>query len=192
MVKFKKIRENLSFGSNMLEQVNKKVLSETLSKLRESGNAYSEFEVSARSLGGPKVEVRIRNHVIRIDTAPSFGGEDSAPRPSEVALAALSGCIMQVIMWNSALHDVPIEDLTINVRARHELVSMFDPSAGWPGEANVQVEIYVKTPEPEKFEKYIMPYIAMESPVTQTFVKPIPLRWVVTVNERKRQEVYIV
>ena len=176
----------------MLEQVNKKVLSETLSKFRESGNAYAEFGVSARCVGGPKVEVRIRDHVVRMDTAPFLGGEDSAPRPGEVVLAGLAGCIIQVIMWNSALYDVPIEDLTVNVRARHELVSMFDASAGWPGDVDVQVEIYVKTPEPEKFEKYVMPYIAVKSPVTQTFVKPVPLRWVVTVNERRRQEVYIV
>ncbi|BDR93029.1 OsmC family protein [Vulcanisaeta souniana] len=175
----------------MVQPVDKRVLEGSISKWREGGNAYVSVEVSSRLASKAKVEVKIRNFSVTMDTSSALGGDDNAPRPGELLLASLAGCITQIIAWNSALHDISLEDVSITIRGRHELLSMFDPSVGWPGFNDIVIEVNVKTPEWDKFEKYVLPYIVAESPVLQTLVKQVPVKLRVSVNDKQRRDLYI-
>ena len=51
-----------------------------------------QVSVSSECIGGFKSKVSIRDFEVIIDQPKGFGGSNSCPKPSEIALAALASC----------------------------------------------------------------------------------------------------
>ncbi len=170
----------------------KSVLEDTIKNLRSNGGGSAQFEIRARLVDGLKTEVKVGNHTVYIDGPAALGGADTAPRPGAYTLVALAGCITFMFAWHASLNDIPIDSLTITIRGNHDLLPMFDPETGWPGFKDVEVEVEVSTPRPEDLSK-LLNVIRAGAPILQTFVKPIPVKFRVNINERRvRDEVVMV
>ncbi|MFP3211622.1 MAG: OsmC family protein [Thermocladium sp.] len=170
----------------------KATLEKTIDELRSNGGGSTDVEISARLIKGIRTEVKVGDHTLYIDGPPSLGGTDTAPRPSAYALVSLAGCLTMMFAWHASLNDIKIDSLNITIRGSHDLLPMFDPETGWPGLKNVEVEVNVSTDKPEELSR-LLNVIKDGSPVTQTFIKPIPVRLRTVINKRRvRDEVVMV
>jgi len=80
--------------------------------------------------GGMRTRLQVRDFTpIYSDEPPSFGGQDSAPNPMELVLAALNGCL--TVMTQVIAREKGIEVRGITLRAEGDLDlrgAMGDPS----------------------------------------------------------------
>src|ERR1035437_1182525 len=67
--------------------------------------------------GGMAFDAEINNHIIRMDTTPAGGGEDSGPTPKPLLLASLSGCSgMNTIKILNKMR-IPFKDFSVDAEA---------------------------------------------------------------------------
>jgi ribosomal protein S12 methylthiotransferase accessory factor len=93
--------------------------------------------------GGKRVDTKIGTHVVRTDQPRSNGGEDTAPAPFDLFLAAIGTCAGIYVAGFCQKRDLPTAGIRL-VQRNH-----FDPETG----ALVKVEIDVEVP-PDFPEKY--------------------------------------
>ncbi len=93
--------------------------------------------------GRKRVETRIGEHVIRTDQPASGGGEDSAPAPFDLFLAAIGTCAGIYVVGFCQKRELPTEGIRI-VQRNH-----LDPET----RVLVRVELDIEVPPsfPEKY-----------------------------------------
>ncbi|HSD18531.1 MAG TPA: OsmC family protein [Anaeromyxobacter sp.] len=93
--------------------------------------------------GRKKVETRIGEHVIRTDQPASGGGEDSAPAPFDLFLAAIGTCAGIYVVGFCQKRELPTDGIRI-VQRNH-----LDPET----RVLVRVELDIEVPPsfPEKY-----------------------------------------
>jgi putative redox protein len=93
--------------------------------------------------GRKKVETRIGEHLIRTDQPASGGGEDSAPAPFDLFLAAIGTCAGIYVVGFCQKRELPTEGIRI-VQRNH-----LDPET----RVLVRVELDIEVPPsfPEKY-----------------------------------------
>ena len=85
--------------------------------------------------GGKKVDTEIGGHVIRTDQPVSNGGEDTAPAPFDLFLAALGTCAGIYVVGFCQKRDLPTEG--IRIRQRWER----DPETGVLAKVELDIEV---------------------------------------------------
>lgn len=93
--------------------------------------------------GGKRVDTRIGSHVIRTDQPTSNGGEDTAPSPFNLFLAAIGTCAGIYVAGFCQKRGLPTEG--IRLRQRNHL----DPETGVL--ARVELDIEVPPSFPDKY-----------------------------------------
>lgn len=93
--------------------------------------------------GGKKVDTRIGKHVIRTDQPEASGGEDSAPAPFSLFLAAIGTCAGIYVAGFCQKRGLPTEGIRL-VQRNH-----FDETTGVL--ARVELDIQVPPAFPDKY-----------------------------------------
>lgn len=93
--------------------------------------------------GGKKVDMQIGNHLVRTDQPVASGGEDSAPAPFGLFLAAIGTCAGIYVVGFCQKRELPTEGIRIRQR------NHFDPETGVL--ARVELDIEVPPSFPEKY-----------------------------------------
>ena len=93
--------------------------------------------------GGRKVDARIGSHVVRTDQPVSNGGEDAAPSPFDLFLAAIGTCAGIYVAGFCHKRGLPTEGIRIVQR------SHLDPTTG--ALSRVELDIEVPPGFPEKY-----------------------------------------
>lgn len=154
-----------------------------LEALVEKGNADPKAvrTVKCRTLAEGKFRHLnfIRNlpaHVV--DEPHALLGDDTAPNPSEAALAALGSCLAVGIHANAVAQDIAIRKLELELEADINITSVWgtgDTSPKPVGFDAVRVVVHLDADAPaEKLDKLIAHATAW-SPVANTFAKPVAL-----------------
>jgi len=74
-------------------------------------------EVFVRELGGAYAnEVITHHHRMVIDEPVPKGGEDKGPKPSELLLASLGGCISITLRMYAEHKQLPVEEISVLVK----------------------------------------------------------------------------
>jgi len=74
-------------------------------------------EVFVRELGGAYAnEVITHHHRMVIDEPAPKGGEDKGPKPSELLLASLGGCISITLRMYAEHKQMPVEEISVFVK----------------------------------------------------------------------------
>ena len=81
-------------------------------------------EMTVTFPGGKKVDTQVGRHVIRTDQPAAGGGEDSAPAPFGLFLAAIGTCAGIYVVGFCQKRDLPTEGIRIRQR------NHFDPETG--------------------------------------------------------------
>jgi ribosomal protein S12 methylthiotransferase accessory factor len=94
--------------------------------------------------GGKRVDTTIGSHVIRTDQPVSHGGEDTAPSPFNLFLAAIGTCAGIYVAGFCQKRGLPTDGITLAQR------NHLDPATG----VLVRVELDIRVP-PSFPEKYL-------------------------------------
>jgi ribosomal protein S12 methylthiotransferase accessory factor len=98
--------------------------------------------------GGKRVDTQLGKHVIRTDQPVSNGGEDSAPSPFQLFLAAIGTCAGIYVAGFCRKRDLPTEGIRIRQR------NHFDDATGVL--ARVELDIEVPPSFPEKYREALV------------------------------------
>ena len=98
--------------------------------------------------GGRRVDAQVRSHAVRTDQPVSNGGEDSAPSPFELFLAALGTCAGIFVQGFCAKRDLPADGIRIVERPS------YDAETGTL--LRVDLEIQVPPTFPEKYREALV------------------------------------
>jgi ribosomal protein S12 methylthiotransferase accessory factor len=93
--------------------------------------------------GGKKVDARIEGHVVRTDQPVSYGGDDTAPSPFNLFLAAIGTCAGIYVAGFCQKRGLPTEGIRVVQR------SHLDPQSG--ALSRVEIDIEVPPGFPEKY-----------------------------------------
>lgn len=75
------------------------------------------IRATATHVEGWATDVRIRDHLIRVDEPPSEGGGDTGPMPTELLCASLASCFCLALRWVAAKRDLELPGLEVEVEA---------------------------------------------------------------------------
>ncbi len=107
----------------------------------------SESELLVTLPGGRRVDARVGDHVVRTDQPRDNGGEDTAPSPFQLFLAALGTCAGIFVQGFCAKRGLPTEGIRIVERARYAEDGTL---------AEVDLDIQVPPSFPEKYREALV------------------------------------
>jgi putative redox protein len=105
-------------------------------------------EMTVTFPGGKRVDTRIGAHVIRTDQPVSNGGEDSAPSPFNLFLAAIGTCAGIYVAGFCQKRGIPTEG--VSIRQRNHV----DSETGVL--ARVELDIQVPATFPERYREALV------------------------------------
>ncbi len=132
------------------------------------------FKVQATWLSGTQVESEAREFKMLLDKPKEENGTDLGPKPSEVALQALGGCLIFAYLYAANRLEVVIDGLKVNIEG--EMVP-----GGWRDEnndkrtgfKNVRFEVEVKTDHSREEIEKVHNLALKASPMYDNFINPI-------------------
>ncbi len=100
-----------------------KTLFENTREQIQNGNAKNPIAVSVSSqcVGGFKSKVSIRDFEVIVDQPKGFGGSNSGPKPSEIALAALASCQEITYRLYADALNIPLNGVRIELTGTQDL-----------------------------------------------------------------------
>ncbi len=119
----------------------------------------------------------LNEHVI--DEPPQLLGDDTAPNPSEAALAALGSCISVGIHANAVHKGITLRKLELELEADINITSVWgvgDTSEKPVGFTEVRVKANIDADAERSDLDSLLQYVLKWSPVTGTYVKPVPVK----------------
>ena len=122
---------------------------------------------------------KIRNlpdHII--DEPPQLLGDDTAPNPSEAALAGLGTCICVGIHANAVNRGITLKSLELELEADINITSVWgvgDLSPKPVGFTEVRVKAHIDADAPREQLEEMLQYVLDWSPVTGTYRNPVPV-----------------
>jgi ribosomal protein S12 methylthiotransferase accessory factor len=91
--------------------------------------------------GGKRVDTELGRHVIRTDQPAASGGEDSAPSPFNLFLAAIGTCAGIYVVGFCQKRELPTEGIRILQRTH------FHPDTGVLSKVELDIEVPASFPE---------------------------------------------
>lgn len=154
-----------------------------LAELAEKGKANPEVIRTLKCRTVAEGKFRHANYVRDlpahiVDEPPGLLGDDTAPNPSEAALAALGTCIAVGIHANAVHQGITIQKLEL------ELEGDLNISAVWGvgdlkekpvGFTDVRVKVHLESDAPKEQADALVAHVIKWSPVANTFIRPINL-----------------
>ena len=113
-----------------------------------------------------------------VDEPPVLLGDDTAPNPSEAALAALGSCLAVGIHANAVARDITVRSLELELEADINITSVWgtgDTSPKPVGFDAVRVKVHLDADAPQEELDKLIAHAATWSPVANTFTKPVGL-----------------
>ena len=140
---------------------------------RWTGQTRSETVVDHFTMGGERIN---RSHKIVADEPCQLLGQDSAPNPQELLMAAFNACITVGYVAGASVHGITLDSLEIRTRGELDLRGFLGLSdAVAPGYENVEYEVRIKgNGTPEQFEE-IHQTVMKTSPNYFNISRPIRL-----------------
>jgi uncharacterized OsmC-like protein len=138
--------------------------------------ANSVFRASTFSdTPGFTVRSEIRGFTVPIDEPRELGGNDTAPNPVELLLAALGGCQEIVYRAFAALLGIEIDSIEVHAKGYidlHGFLGLADVPAGF---TNVSFTTRIVSPASAESIGQLAALVEKHCPVQDTLARPIPV-----------------
>lgn len=145
---------------------------------RNPQGAHTVFRVSTSATEGDRLMTKseIRSFGVSMDEPRDLGGDDTAPNPVEMVLAALGSC--QAIVYRAFAVALGMDIRKIEVHAKGHLdlrgfLNMADVPAGF---SNVTFTTRVVSPEPPERIRQLAGLVEKHCPVMDTLQRPVAVR----------------
>jgi len=166
----------------------KQALIQTIDNLKENPSASSvAFRSKTKWKGDTLCSVKIRQFpTFDIDEPPELGGQDSAPNPVELVLAALGTC--QEIMYSAyaAVMDIALESVEVDVRGYLDLKGLLGMDENVPaGYKRIIFETRINSNSNDEKLLELIHTVENHCPVMDILTRPQSISGSVIVNGKK-------
>jgi putative redox protein len=125
-------------------------------------------EITARTIGGLKVEARAGGVSVRLDEPVENGGEGTGATPSQTLLAALSACAAITLTLYAKRKQWPLTNVIVNA-------TLDRPAAGEPARPQKIVQTFTLEGALDDEQRKRLLEIAGKCPVHRTLEGPLVL-----------------
>ncbi len=127
------------------------------------------FQVKAYSREkGFKVDVEARQHKLIVDEPKELGGTDKGANPIEYLLAALASCLSIAIRFHAHKKKIQVDEIEVEAKGMLDLRGFMGMEGYKPGLQWVEVNLKVKSPEPEEKIRELVEFVEAHCPVADT------------------------
>jgi len=129
-------------------------------------------QVASRHVRNLCTETRVREHLVTSDYGAAAGGDNQAPNPIELLLAAFAACI-EAAFFEFALHEgLTVTSVTAEVEGTLDLRGLFmvgDVAAGFQG---IRYVLRIVSPDDEARVRALAEKVIDHCPVVDSLKKP--------------------
>lgn len=115
-----------------------------------------------------------------VDEPPALLGDDTAPNPSEAALAALGSCLAVGIHANAIAQSIAITKLELELEGDINITAVWgtgDLADTKPvGFTEVRAKVVLEADAPREQLDALVAHVLKWSPVANTFIRPVTLK----------------
>ncbi len=144
-------------------------------------------KVTSRHIRNLATESKAREHLVMTDYAEAAGGDNQAPNPIELLLAAFAACI-EAAFYEFALHEgFTIHSLSVEVEGTLDLRGLFmvdDVSAGFK---DLRFTLQIETPDDEMKIRALAEKVIAHCPVVDSLKRPTPVSGEITISKGQRE-----
>ena len=141
-------------------------------------------KVTSRHIKNLYTESMAREHLVKSDYGEAAGGDNQAPNPIELLLAAFAACV-EAAFYEFAVHEgFTISALTVDVEGTLDLRGLFmvdDVSAGFK---DLRYTFNIESPDDEKKIRELAGKVIAHCPVVDSLKKPTPVSGEIIVNSK--------
>jgi putative redox protein len=136
----------------------------------EPGRARVVFKVEGGLVGPTAVDLRARDHVLKVDEPKSLAGANSAANPVEYALAALASCQAITYRFWAAKLGIELDGLEVVAEGDLDLQGFFGLDDGVrSGFTAVRLDVTPTGPEPAERYRELADAVDAHCPVLDLF-----------------------
>ena len=153
-------------------------LASTIEGIKQNPPAgKAEFRARTELIRDVHCKAAIRQFSLTTDEPTSLGGQDTAPNPVELVLAALGTCQEVIYSAYAAFFGIELESLKIDVKGDLDLQGLFglDPEAN-AGFNQVVYDVYIKSSASPEAIRKLVETVNAHCPVLDTLERPISVR----------------
>ena len=175
--------------TNKINGIDTDALKETMEQVKaDPGRGVAGFHVTTAWQGGTQSETRVRDwslggrrlakdFTIRIDEPCELLGENTAPNPQEVLMAALNACMMATYVAACSMQGIELEQLEIETRGELDLRGFLGlDKKVKPGYDAIDYTVRIKgNGTPRQFEA-VHQWVMATSPNYWNLANPVSLR----------------
>ncbi len=140
-------------------------------------------KVTSRHIKNLYTESQAREHLVKADYAEAAGGDNEAPNPIELLLAAFAACI-EAAFYEFAVHEgFTITSLTVNVEGTLDLRGLFmidDVSAGFK---DLRYDLHIESPDDEEKVRGLAEKVVAHCPVVDSLKRPTQISGEITISK---------
>lgn len=153
----------------------KQALQQTITNLTENPSASSVvFRAETKLESDTLCTAKIRDFpTFNIDEPPELGGQDAAPNPVEMVLAALGTC--QEIMYSAyaSVMDIQLDSVEVDLKGYLDLKGLFGMDKDTPAGFNrISFETRLKSPASEEQLLQLIETVENHCPVLDILKRP--------------------
>ena len=144
-------------------------------------------KVSSRHIKNLYTETRVREHLVKSDYAEAAGGDNQAPNPIELLLAALAACI-EAAFYEFAINEgLTIHSLSVEAEGSLDLRGLFMIDNVSSGFRDVKYTFIIESPDDERNIRELAEKVISHCPVVDSLVRPTSVTGEIVVKRRERQ-----
>ncbi len=146
-------------------------------------SAIYKPKVSSRHVRNLYTESTVREHVVKSDYGEAAGGENQAPNPIELLLAAFAACI-EASFYEFAVHEgFTITKLTVDVEGTLDLRGLFmlgDVSSRFK---DLRYTMNIESPDDETRLREFARKVIDHCPVVDSLIHPTPVAGTISISK---------
>ena len=132
-------------------------------------------KVTSQHIKNLYTESMAREHLVKADYAEAAGGDNQAPNPIELLLAAFAACIEAAFYEFAAHEGFTIHQLKVTVEGTLDLRGLFMIDDIPSGFRDLRYTFHVVTPDDEDEVRALAQKVIAHCPVVDSLVKPTPI-----------------
>jgi uncharacterized OsmC-like protein len=140
-------------------------------------------KVTSRHVNNLYTESMAREHLVKADYPEAAGGDNEAPNPIELLLAAFAACI-EAAFYEFAMHEgFTINALTVNVEGTLDLRGLFMMDDVPAGFKDLRYDFHIESPDDEEKIRELAEKVVAHCPVVDSLKKPTAISGEITVSK---------
>ena len=151
---------------------------------RKPESAIYKPKVTSRHVKNLYTESTVREHLVKSDYGEAAGGDNQAPNPIELLLAAFAACI-EASLYEFAVHEgFTINALSVDVEGSLDLRGLFMVGDVAPGFQDLRYTVQIDSPDDEARVRELAERVIAHCPVVDSLIKPTPVSGRITVSKK--------